>query len=230
MNPSQDVYRDDVDRAAGAYGCYGGTTSALRYSRVYKALPRSGRYRPRLLRKDPRCRSCFKGLACQSSSPSRLLSRESHGPVSCACHSVVQVFQEFAGNSLVLSTLVCSLRILGSQLCFGSALVISGSLETAQHRWKVPFRSRALTRRWCVQVCKLEGCSQQVFFDSATSRVHDFCSKRHADQARAEGTWNPSPGIVGAKKCKLPGCPRGVYIDPVHNVVCTMWYGMLCTL
>lgn len=75
----------------------------------------------------------------------------------------------------------------------------------------------------CPQVCKLDGCSLPVFFDSAKNHVHDFCSKRHADKAIADGQWMRSTTSAnvsaGASKCKLPGCQQGVYVDPVTRLV-----------
>ncbi|CAM9848754.1 unnamed protein product [Pylaiella littoralis] len=67
-------------------------------------------------------------------------------------------------------------------------------------------------------VCKLDGCSLPVFFDSAKNHVYDFCSKRHANRAIADGQWTRSTTSASSSatsKCKLPGCQQSVYADPV---------------
>lgn len=64
----------------------------------------------------------------------------------------------------------------------------------------------------------LDGCSNTVYFDSATNRVHDFCCKRHAKSAIADGKWTRSGG-TGTSKCKLKGCRRDVYLDPITSLV-----------
>ncbi|CAM9267091.1 unnamed protein product, partial [Hapterophycus canaliculatus] len=64
--------------------------------------------------------------------------------------------------------------------------------------------------------CQLHGCSEQVFFDEETGRVHDFCCRRHALMARDRGEW-PRPGTQGSSGCQLPGCNQWVYKDPVSG-------------
>lgn len=67
------------------------------------------------------------------------------------------------------------------------------------------------------------GCSLPVYFDSAKKRVHDFCSRSHADKAIADGQWTRSTSSgntnAGGSTCKLPGCHLGVFIDPVTSLV-----------
>lgn len=74
-----------------------------------------------------------------------------------------------------------------------------------------------------VQECNLDGCSLPVFFDSAKNHVHDFCSKKHADEAIVDGQWIRSTTLASnnadASKCQLPGCQKGVYMDPLTRLV-----------
>ncbi|CAM9949773.1 unnamed protein product, partial [Ectocarpus fasciculatus] len=65
---------------------------------------------------------------------------------------------------------------------------------------------------------QLPGCSEPPFFDSATNRTHDFCSKRHAKEAMATGHLAHPGGVMGASKCKLKGCSEDVYRDPVTSL------------
>ncbi|CAE8641545.1 unnamed protein product [Polarella glacialis] len=65
--------------------------------------------------------------------------------------------------------------------------------------------------------CNLEGCNQTVYFDEAAGRVHDFCSKGHADEAIEDGDWQPSNKRRTAnspqQRCSLPGCAAPRYND-----------------
>lgn len=64
-----------------------------------------------------------------------------------------------------------------------------------------------------IQRCQLDGCNEEVCFDEAANRVHDFCSLRHASMAKSKGEW-PPPGTMGSSGCQLPGCDKFVYRNP----------------
>jgi hypothetical protein len=59
--------------------------------------------------------------------------------------------------------------------------------------------------------CNLDGCSETVYFEEETGRVHDFCSRYHADMAIESDQW-PSSNRKrqrdgqGDDQCSLPGC------------------------
>lgn len=75
--------------------------------------------------------------------------------------------------------------------------------------------------------CQLDGCSLAVHVDEHTGRVHDYCSRRHADLGLARG--GPSAqapcrraepvSTKGTAECRLEGCKELVYRDPETKVV-----------
>ena len=38
--------------------------------------------------------------------------------------------------------------------------------------------------------CSLPGCNRPKYRDPANGRIHDFCGRTHASQARAQGVYN----------------------------------------
>jgi hypothetical protein len=79
----------------------------------------------------------------------------------------------------------------------------------------------------CVR-CNLNGCQKPVAYDKNLDRVHEFCSKEHAQKAIARGQW-PTPireqsGSTNFRPsgyCIYAGCRLPVFVDPktqrVHN-------------
>jgi hypothetical protein len=62
-----------------------------------------------------------------------------------------------------------------------------------------------------------------VYYDDETGRVHDFCTRRHANEAIESGEWAQPGGYVGRgdssqQKCALYGCSRPVWVDPTNNI------------
>ena len=52
----------------------------------------------------------------------------------------------------------------------------------------LPGRGQALAPpHGTCHVCKLPECNETVFYDAEKDRVHDFCSKSHANEAIARG-------------------------------------------
>lgn len=68
------------------------------------------------------------------------------------------------------------------------------------------------------QICQLDGCDRNVPDNHKTGRVHDFCSRRHADRAILIGAW-PRDDSKGRVECKLSGCRELVYRDTVSGQV-----------
>jgi hypothetical protein len=79
------------------------------------------------------------------------------------------------------------------------------------------------------QSCNLAGCDKPVAFNLRTGRVHDFCSKEHADRAIRSGAWvrpvrdqyrhyhggkqKMAAGADAGHICKLPSCDLPVFRD-----------------
>ncbi|CAM9262096.1 unnamed protein product [Scytosiphon promiscuus] len=78
---------------------------------------------------------------------------------------------------------------------------------------------RGLSARAGHRTCHLGGCSNQVFICVTTNRIHDFCSKGHAEEAISKGQWIGGRSGGGASKCRLPGCHENVYRDPLTSLV-----------
>lgn len=49
--------------------------------------------------------------------------------------------------------------------------------------------------------------------------LHDFCSRGHAQLAKARGEW-PRPASKGTSTCSLPGCDHLVFRDSETGKVC----------
>ena len=70
--------------------------------------------------------------------------------------------------------------------------------------------------------CNLRGCQLPVAFDASTGRVHDFCTKDHAERAIQRGEWQrpasrqPIPAtkrLPPNEQCQLAGCCRPRFRD-----------------
>ncbi|CAN0059865.1 unnamed protein product [Pylaiella littoralis] len=69
--------------------------------------------------------------------------------------------------------------------------------------------------------CQKDGCPLTVYVDESTGRVHNFCGRRHADEAVAIGglsspTSRRGDALVtkGTAMCKVQGCHELVFRDP----------------
>lgn len=70
------------------------------------------------------------------------------------------------------------------------------------------------------ETCALQGCLIEVDVDGATRRVHDFCSRTHANMAGARG-GSSRDDCLGGAVCKIEDCIALVYRDPATGVVGT---------
>lgn len=69
--------------------------------------------------------------------------------------------------------------------------------------------------------CQKDDCPLTVYVDESTGRVHNFCGRRHADEAVAIGslsspTSRRGDALVtkGTAMCKVQGCHELVFRDP----------------
>ncbi|CAM9709379.1 unnamed protein product, partial [Laminaria digitata] len=67
------------------------------------------------------------------------------------------------------------------------------------------------------ETCALQGCPIEVDTDEVTGRVHDYCSRTHANMAGARGNLSDN-NCKGAAVCKVEDCIALVYRDPVTGV------------
>jgi len=75
--------------------------------------------------------------------------------------------------------------------------------------------------------CLIPGCNKNVYIDSVSGKIHDFCGRTHAQEWNKMQPSNSSSSISAsasavsvsttAKKCLIPGCSKSVYIDPVSG-------------
>ncbi|CAM9811845.1 unnamed protein product [Ectocarpus sp. 4 AP-2014] len=59
--------------------------------------------------------------------------------------------------------------------------------------------------------CQLRGCTEKRVREQDV--LHNFCSRGHAQLAKARGEWPPNANR-GSSMCKLRGCKEPVHCDP----------------
>lgn len=77
----------------------------------------------------------------------------------------------------------------------------------------------------------MQGCPIEVDVDEGTGRVHDYCSRTHANMAGARGNQSRDDSranqsrddCLGSAVCKIEECIALVYRDPVTGVVGTFF-------
>ena len=62
-----------------------------------------------------------------------------------------------------------------------------------------------------VNMCKLEGCTRRAYVDVKSSRVYDYCGRKHA--AAAAAADGRGPLSRPSETCAFPGCNRTVWFD-----------------
>ena len=62
-----------------------------------------------------------------------------------------------------------------------------------------------------MNMCKLEGCTRRAYVDVKSSRIYEYCGRKHAAEAAAADGRGPLSRP--SETCAFPGCDRTVWFD-----------------